>query len=89
MVTAGVIIVLLASIVRGWGALNYRRGPMEAALIASGSLLAIFSILSILLGLVGAILIVVGTSFWIGLIVFIAFWFLSRIWMPILAAFGL
>lgn len=89
MITAGVIIVLLGSIIRGWGALNHRRGPMEAAAIASGSLSAIFSIFSILLGIVGAVLIGMETLLWIGLIVFVAFWVLSGIWMPILAAIGL
>ena len=89
MITAGIIIVLLGSTIRGWGALSHRRGPMEAAVIGSGSLLAIFSIFSVLLGIVGAVLIGMETSLWIGLIVFIAFWVLSGIWMPILAAIGL
>ena len=89
MLTTGILLVLLASIVRGWGALNIKRGPMEAAPIASGLFLAIFSTLSIVVGLVGSILIGMETSFWIGSIVFIAFWCLSGIWMPILSAIGL
>jgi hypothetical protein len=89
MLITGIILILLASIVRGWGALNLRRGPIEAAPIASGSFLAIFSTLSIIVGLAGAILIGMETSFWIGALVFIAFWFFSGIWMPILAAIGL
>lgn len=87
--TAGIIILLIASIIRGWGILNHGRGPMEAAVIASGPVLAIFSIISIVMGILGAILIGSGTSFWVGIIAFIAFWFLSGIWAPILATFGL
>ena len=87
--TAGIIILLIASIIRGWGLLNHRRGPMEAAIIASGPVLAIFAIISILMGLMGAILIGADTSFWIGIIALLAFYFLSGIWAPILTAFGL
>ena len=86
---AGIIILLIASIIRGWGILNHRRGPMEAAAIASGPILAIFSIISTVMGLIGVILIGTDTSFWIGIITFVAFWFLSGIWAPILTAFGL
>lgn len=85
----GIIILLIASIIRGWGILNHRRGPVEAAVIASGPILATFSIISIVVGLVGAILIGAGSSFWVGIIAFIAFWFLSGIWAPILASIGL
>lgn len=84
--TAGIIILLIASIIRGWGLLNHRRGPMEAAVIASGPVLAILSIISIAMGLIGAFLIGADTSFWIGIIAFVAFWFLSGIWAPILAS---
>lgn len=87
--TAGIIILLIASVLRGWGMLNHRRGPIEAAVIASGSVLAILSIISIAMGLIGAFLIGADTSFWIGIIAFVAFWFLSGIWAPILTAFGL
>ena len=87
--TAGIIILLIASIIRGWGILNHRRGPVEAAVIASGTIVAIFSIISIIIGLVGAILIGSDSSFWIGIIAFIAFWFLSGIWTSILASIGL
>jgi predicted ABC-type exoprotein transport system permease subunit len=87
--TAGIIVLLIASIIRGWGLLNHRRGPMEAAVIASGPVLAILSIISIAMGLIGAFLIGADTSFWIGIIAFVAFWFLSGIWAPILASLGL
>jgi hypothetical protein len=87
--TGGIIILLIASIIRGWGLLNHRRGPMEAAVIASGPVLAILSIISIAMGLIAAIIIGADTSFWIGIIAFAAFWFLSGIWAPILTAFGL
>jgi hypothetical protein len=87
--TTGIIILLIASIIRGWGILNHRRGPVEAAVIASGPIGAIFSIISIIVGLVGAILIGSDSSFWIGIIAFIAFWFLSGIWTSILASIGL
>ena len=87
--TAGIIILLIASIIRGWGILNRGRGPMDAAVIASGPVLAIFSIISIVMGILGAILIGSDTSFWVGIIAFIAFWFLSRIWTSILASIGL
>ena len=87
--TAGIIILLIASIIRGWGLLNHRRGPVEAAAIASGPIVAIFSIISIVLGLIGAILIGSDSSFWMSIIAFVAFWFFSRIWAPILASFGL
>lgn len=87
--TAGILILLIASIIRGWGLLNHRRGPMEAAVIASGPVLAILSIISIAMGLIGAFLIGADTSFWIGIIAFVAFWFLSGMWGPILAALGL
>ena len=89
MSTVGIIILLIASVIRGWGILNHRRGPMEAALIASGPILAIFGILSIILGLVGAVFIGSETSFWVGLLVFVAFWFMSRIWTPIISSLGL
>ena len=89
MSTVGIIILLIASVIRGWGILNHRRGPMEAALIASGPILAILGILSIILGLVGAIFIGSETSFWVGLLVFVAFWFMSRIWTPIISSLGL
>jgi len=62
---------------------------MHAALIASGPILAIFSIISIVMGLIGAILIGADTSFWLSIITFFAFWFLSGIWIPILTIFGL
>ena len=87
--TTGIIILLIASIIGGWGILNHGRGPMEAAPIASGSILAIFSIVSTVMGLIGAVLIGADTSFWLGIIAFAAFWFLSGIWTPILTAFGL
>ena len=86
---AGIIILLIASIIRGWGILNHRRGPMEAAAIASGPILAIFSILSTAMGLIGVILIGADTSFWLGLIAFVAIWILSGIWAPLLEAIGL
>lgn len=87
--TTGIIILLIASIIRGWGILNHRRGPMEAAIIASGTIFAIISIISIVVALVGSILIGSDSSFWAGVIAFIAFWFLSGIWVPILASIGL
>ena len=87
--TTGIIILLIASIIRGWGILNHRRGPVEAAPIASSYVLAIFGIISNIMGLIGAILIGVDTSFWLGIITFVAFWFLSGIWAPILTAFDL
>ena len=89
MLTVGIILLLIASIIRGLGILNHRRGPLEAAPIASGSILAILSIVSIILGLLGAISIGSGTFFWIGLLVFVVFWFLSGIWAPILVSLGL
>ncbi|MGD9159797.1 MAG: hypothetical protein PVG39_15385 [Desulfobacteraceae bacterium] len=84
----GIIILIIASILRGWGGLNHKRGPMEAALIASGSILAI-TIISIILALIGSILIGSDSSFWGGLIAFIVFWFLSGIWESILISLGL
>lgn len=51
--------------------------------------LAIISTVSIILGIVGAILIGSETSFFVGLIVFVAFWFLSGIWVPLLEWIGL
>jgi len=62
---------------------------MEAPLIASPLILAFVSIVSIIMGLIGAILIGVGSSFWSGLVAFVAFWFLSGIWAPILTALDL
>ena len=87
--TAGIIILLIASIIRGWGILNHRRGTMDASPIASGPIGAIFSIVSIVIGLIGAILIESDSSFWVGILSFIAFWFLSGIWAPIIASIGL
>jgi len=87
--TAGIIILIIASGLRGWGILNHRRGPLEAPLIASPLILAFVSIVSIIMGLIGAIFIGVDTSFWLGILAFVAFWFLSGIWAPILTAFGL
>jgi hypothetical protein len=87
--TAGIIILLIASIIRGWGLLNHSRGPVEAAVIASGSKLAIITVISIVAALVGSILIGSDSYFWAGVITFIAFWFLSGIWASILASIGL
>jgi hypothetical protein len=87
--TAGILILLIASIIRGWGLLNHERGPMEAGVIASGPVLAILSIISIAMGLIGAFLIGADTSFWISIIAFVSFWFLSGMWGLILAALGL
>ena len=89
MLTVGIILILIASIIRGWGILNHKRGPMEAALVASGPILAILGLLSIILGLLGAIFIGSETSLWVGLLVFVAFWFMSRIWTPIISSLGL
>ena len=89
MLVAGVIVICIASIIRAWGLLNYKRGPGVAALIASRSVLMIVSTLSILLGLLGAIFIGSATSFFVGLLVFVAFWFLSGIWIPFLELIGL
>jgi len=89
MLAAGIIVLCIASIIRAWGLLNYKRGPGAAALIASGPVLVIVSTLSIILGLVGAILIGSETSFFVGLIVFVAFWFLSGIWFSFLEFIGL
>lgn len=87
--TTGIIVLLIASILRGWGMLNHRRGPIEAAAIASAPILAILSIFSIVVGLAGALLIGSESSFWAGIIAFIAFWFLSGIWAPVLIFIGL
>lgn len=89
MFTVGIILLLIASVIRGWGILNHRRGPLEAAPIAAGSILAIISIISTILGLIGSIFIGSETSFWGGLLVFVAFWFLSGIWTPVLISLGL
>jgi hypothetical protein len=89
MLVAGVIVLCIASIIRAWGLLNYKRGPSAAAPIASKPVLVIVSTLSIILGVVGAILIGSETSFFVGLIVFVAFWFLSGIWISFLEVIGL
>lgn len=89
MFTVSIILLLIGSTIRGWGILNHRRSPFEASVIASGPTLAIFSIVSIILGLLGTIFIGSETSFWIGLIMFGAFLFLSGIWASILVSLGL
>ena len=67
MLVAGIIVVCIASILRAWGLLNYKRNIGEAPLIFSGLsgklLLSIVTTVSIILGLVGAILIGYETSF--------------------------
>jgi hypothetical protein len=85
----GFLFLIIGSIMRGWGLLNYRRGPSEAAVIATGSVFTFLSLVSIVLGLIGCIIIGIDTSAIIGLILFLAFFFLSRIWIPVLKAFGL
>ncbi len=89
MLAVGIIILLISSIIRGWGMLNYRRGPADAALIASPTFLAMISIGSIILGLIGSIIIGFQSGFLVSLLAFGAFWFLSGIWSPILASIGL
>ena len=89
MLAVGIIILLMGSIIRSWGSLNYRRGPVDATLIASPSFLAIISIVSTILGLIGSIVIGSQSGFWIGLLAFGAFWFLSGFWSPILESIGL
>jgi|GEM_PF-3152736 len=93
MFITGIIVLCIASILRAWGLLNYKRGPGEGPLIVMGLtgrlVLAIISTVSIILGIVGAILIGSETSFFVGLIVFVAFWFLSGIWVPLLEWIGL
>ncbi len=93
MLIAGIIVLFMASIFRAWGFLNYRRGPGEVPLIFMGLkgqlVLSIISIVSIIIGLVGAILIGSETSIFVGLIVFVVFWFLSGIWVPLLESIGL
>jgi hypothetical protein len=93
MLVAGIIVACIASIIRAWGLLNYKRGLGETPLIFSGLsgklFLSLVTTVSIILGLVGAILIGYETSFLVGLIVFVAFWFLSGIWVSFLELIGL
>lgn len=93
MLISGIIVLCIASILRAWGLLNLKRGSDAAPIIATGPtgglILMIASAVSIILGLSGAILIGSETSLLVGLIVFVAFWFLSRILIPLLKWIGL
>jgi hypothetical protein len=93
MITSGIIVLCIASILRAWGLLNLKRGsgavPIVATGLTGGLILMITSTVSIILGLLGAILIGSETSLFVGLILFVAFWFLSRILIPLLEWIGL
>ena len=90
MITAGIIILLIGSIVRGWGILNHRRPPYDQPLIFSNAFFPLaVSIVSMLLGLIGCIIIGSETGFLAGTITFGVFWLLSGIWIPILTSIGL
>lgn len=89
MLALGIFLLLIGSVIRGWGILNHRRGPIDAPEVATGSVLAFLGILSIILGLSGTIMIGSQTSLWGGLISLGGFWLLSKIWPPILASLGL
>ena len=93
MLISGIIVLCIASILRAWGLLNLKRDSGAAPIIATGPkgglILMIASVVSIILGLSGAILIGSVTSLLVGLIVFAAFWFLSIILIPLLKWIGL
>lgn len=90
MITVGIIVLLIGSIVRGWGTLNHSRPPFDQPLVFRNALFSLaVSIGSILLGLISCIIIGSETGFFTGMITFGAFWFLSWIWVPILASIGL
>ncbi|TRZ87479.1 MAG: hypothetical protein D4R88_09345 [Methanosarcinales archaeon] len=86
MLTTGIIIYCIASILKSWSGLNrirtieYERSRMSMGLIEREKFIIerkkwnIVIIMSTILGLVGAILIGYETSFWLGLILFVAFW---------------
>jgi len=93
MLISGIVVLCIACILRAWGLLNLKRGagaePIIATGLTGGLILMIASAVSIILGLSGAILIGSETSLFVGLILFAAFWFLSRILIPLLKWIGL
>lgn len=86
---AGIILLLIASVFRGYGILNHRRDPIDLPLIATPLFLIFIATISTVGGLIGAILIGAETSLGIGVVAFVIFWLFSGVWGPFLAALGL
>lgn len=91
MLVFGVILVLIASMLRAWGGLNHLRGPASQSPIYSNKKVALsIAVGSTFLGIIGSILVWVGANnFFIGLVTFILFWFCSFIWINPLKSLGL
>jgi hypothetical protein len=94
MLITGIIVLCIASILRAWGGLNYKERmecerPLGLMGLKGNLILVIVTDVSIVLGLVGAILVGYTTSLYVGLILFVAFWFLSGIWVPLLESLRL
>jgi len=92
MLTIGVILVVIASIIRGWVLLNYRRPDHEQSMIfyKYGALFSVGVLaVQIMFALLGAFLMGLASGIWIGLVAFGLFWFVSFVWCPILRKAGL
>jgi len=89
MLTAGIILILIGSLIRGWGLLNHSRSITEKPdLFRSSDFVILVIVLQMIFAIIGAILIGLSEGLWIGLLVFILFWFLSRVWIPLIKAIG-
>ena len=90
MLIVGCLLAFVASVARTWGALNYRRDPIERALVFySASVQILVVLVSAVLGIIGSILIALSTSAVLGLVAFVVFWFSPRLLAPILEVLGL
>jgi hypothetical protein len=93
MLIIGIIILLISSVLRAWGIMNYSRWPGNPSLLFlryGKSSLALYTLFTQMIGLISAMIIGYSSSSFItGLLCFLAFWFLSGIWVPMLEKIGL
>ena len=90
MLSIGIFIIVVASIIRSWGNLNHNRSEFDRPLIFHNpSFTLLIGLGSTLLGIIGSICIGIETNFLVGLLAFVAFWMFSGIWTPIIIRLGL
>ena len=84
MFVAGILILVIASLIRVWAALQHRRSPEWRAGLYSlcGARYGgcVFGIVSTILGILGAVLIGISKGFVAGIISFALFWVLPYFW---------
>ena len=90
MLFAGIVILLVASVIRGWGILNNRRPTEDRPLVFLSATFSLgIAIGSLALGVMGGVMIWSAAHFWVGLVAFGLFWFLSGVMAPVLVRLGL